>query len=469
MQASKFNVRVPFDGRGEVFLMNTLTDAQLVVSSDVESLLDRVSGSTPSLGPWTSDERETIALLSEHGFIVESHERERAALETFFDDVREDFRELRVTILTTMQCNFACDYCFQGDHGGFDTTSKMSLDTVEHVATWITTKLATVRPERLAITFFGGEPLLNQPVMYALAERMWNVCREQDVQMYVDVITNGLLLTPEVVARLKPYGLNGIKVTLDGDQATHDRMRPLRGGQGTFDRIIDNIRRVADQCAITIGGNFDETSVDSYPALLDFLKEQEFADRIAKVSFKPIIRTEPSQPGGIIPLTAVASNGSPLGGTCMTSAGAGGSPCDTCHFLEEKSAFLRDETERRGFPTIDGVHMGPCEIHHRHAYTLGPDGSLYACPGFTGESRLSTGHIDGRVDSDRDRAAAQFDDLAPWKSCGDCAFIPVCAGGCSVASHAEQGDLHAPTCHKQSFETALIGLADKAAAHNAER
>ncbi len=74
MQASKFNVRVPFDGRGEVFLMNTLTDAQLVVSSDVESLLDRVSGSTPSLGPWTSDERETIALLSEHGFIVESHE-----------------------------------------------------------------------------------------------------------------------------------------------------------------------------------------------------------------------------------------------------------------------------------------------------------------------------------------------------------------------------------------------------------
>ena len=44
---------------------------------------------------------------------------------------------------------------------------------------------------------------------------------------------------------------------------------------------------------VTIGGNFDAATADRYPALLDFLKEQEFAPRIAKVAFKPIIR-----PGG---------------------------------------------------------------------------------------------------------------------------------------------------------------------------
>ena len=58
-------------------------------------------------------------------------------------------------------------------------------------------------------------------------------------------------------------------------------MRPLRGGQGTFDRILNNIRQVAGTCRISIGGNFDESSVDSYPALLDFLREQEFADKLA--------------------------------------------------------------------------------------------------------------------------------------------------------------------------------------------
>jgi sulfatase maturation enzyme AslB (radical SAM superfamily) len=54
-------------------------------------------------------------------------------------------------------------------------------------------------------------------------------------------------------------------------------MRPLRGGQGTFDKIIQNVRQVAHKCRITIGGNFDESSVDSYPALLDFLRERSTA------------------------------------------------------------------------------------------------------------------------------------------------------------------------------------------------
>ena len=31
-------------------------------------------------------------------------------------------------------------------------------------------------------------------------------------------------------------------------------------------------------------------TADSYPALLDFLKEQEFADKLSKVAFKPVIR-----------------------------------------------------------------------------------------------------------------------------------------------------------------------------------
>ena len=54
-----------------------------------------------------------------------------------------------------------------------------------------------------------------------------------------------------------------MKITLDGDRDTHNRMRPLRGGQGTFDRIVENIRAVADRVAVAIGGNFDEATVDA--------------------------------------------------------------------------------------------------------------------------------------------------------------------------------------------------------------
>ena len=149
----------------------------------------------------------------------------------------------------------------------------------------------------------------------------------------------------------------------------------------------------------------------------------------------------------------------------MTSAGAGagGSPCDSCHFLDEKMSFLREETKKRGFPTLDGVHMRPCEIHARHAYTMGTDGSLYACPGFATEPGASVGHIDTAQNPLQAQAASRFDALAAWRSCGDCSYIPVCAGGCLVAAHNEQGDMNKPACHKSSFESALVSLAHEGA------
>jgi len=111
------------------------------------------------------------------------------------------------------------------------------------------------------------------------------------------------------------------------------------------------------------------------------------------------------------------------------------------------------------------VHMGPCEIHRRHAYTIGPEGSLYACPGFTGEAAESTGHISGLDDAMRRAAAERFDQLSAHKDeCGDCSFIPVCGGGCSMAAHTELGDMHSPSCHKGAMEAAVVSLAHRTAA-----
>jgi uncharacterized protein len=171
----------------------------------------------------------------------------------------------------------------------------------------------------------------------------------------------------------------------------------------------------------------------------------------------------------VIPLRLV-SDDKPLGGTCMSVAGsstgthgAASNPCDSCHFMDEKMAFLREETKRRGFPTIDGVHMGPCELHRKHAYTIGPTGDLYACPGFTGDATLAVGHIARSASAAEEATAARFDGHSPWRKCGDCSYIPVCGGGCSVASHAELGDMQMPSCHKRSFEAALVALAEEAA------
>jgi uncharacterized protein len=302
---------------------------------------------------------------------------------------------------------------------------------------------------------------------------MWKATQARGVEMLVNVITNGLLLTDEVVDRLTPCGLNGIKVTLDGDRDAHNRSRPLRGGQGTFDKIIANVRKVSPKVRISIGGNFDAASVDTYPALLDFLAEQEFAPRISRVAFKPVIKPSAAVPKRMIPLTAVGDTGKPLGGACMAAAGSGigsgkaTSACDSCHFVDDQMIHLMHETEKRGFPTMDGVHMGPCEIHKKHAHTIGPEGALYACPGFSGEKQQSIGAIGAGADVFQQAAAKKFDALAAWKACGDCAFIPVCAGGCTTASHAEFDDIQKPNCHLPLFEAGVKALATKAAAQAA--
>ena len=41
---------------------------------------------------------------------------------------------------------------------------------------WIEQRLDEVRPEKFVLTLFGGEPLLNLPVAYYLAEQCHALC-----------------------------------------------------------------------------------------------------------------------------------------------------------------------------------------------------------------------------------------------------------------------------------------------------
>src|SRR4030095_6887090 len=238
MQPSMFNLQVALPESNEVFLMNTFSDAELLVSTDVAVLLDRIKNGQRT---FDAEELETVETLVENGFIVDNREDEQEALKNYFTAMREDTDQLRVTVLTTLQCNFACDYCFQGDHGDYNTfAAKMTMEQAEGVARWIETRLDEVPPHKFLMAVFWGEAPLKGPAMYYLAEKGHAMCEERGIPQLVNVITNGLLLSRDVIQRLVPYGLNGVKITLDGDRDTHDRMRPLRGRQGTFDRIIEN-------------------------------------------------------------------------------------------------------------------------------------------------------------------------------------------------------------------------------------
>ncbi len=95
-------------------------------------------------------EREAFTTLAENGFIVESRATDHKNIEDFFTEFRTGQDQLRVTVLTTLQCNFACDYCIQGDHGEYNkTAAKMSMETAARVAEWIEGRMRRDRAEEL--------------------------------------------------------------------------------------------------------------------------------------------------------------------------------------------------------------------------------------------------------------------------------------------------------------------------------
>src|SRR2546427_12373636 len=100
MQPSIFNLRVPLPSRDQVFLMNTLTDAQLLVSPDVAALLDRTAGGA-RVDDFDAEAREALALLSDQGFLVDDRDADRRALGQVFSHNGRDPTQVRGLVRTT--------------------------------------------------------------------------------------------------------------------------------------------------------------------------------------------------------------------------------------------------------------------------------------------------------------------------------------------------------------------------------
>ena len=78
MPASIFNLRVPL-GNDDVFLMNTLTDAQVIVSADAAALLD----GAVNVSALDHEAREAFDLLVDNGFITPGRDYDRQSLNNY--------------------------------------------------------------------------------------------------------------------------------------------------------------------------------------------------------------------------------------------------------------------------------------------------------------------------------------------------------------------------------------------------
>ena len=87
-------------------------------------------------------------------------------------------------MLTTLQCNFACDYCLQGDHGDYNkSAAKMSMATAARVADWIEARLDALG-RRVRADVLRRRAAAQPAGVYYLSERMWHACEARGVEMF---------------------------------------------------------------------------------------------------------------------------------------------------------------------------------------------------------------------------------------------------------------------------------------------
>jgi len=299
------------------------------------------------------------------------------------------------------------------------------------VIEWILDKMADVKPEVLRLAFYGGEPLLNKKVMFYMSRKLSRETVKRDVELEISLITNGVLLDDPLVDSLIPYGLKGIKVTLDGDEEAHNRNRPFKNGKGTFNRILSNLSKIKGKVGLNIGGNYDNSNIGSIPGLLDKLVELGFSGALGEVSFKPIF-------------------------TGIESSGSCSSDIITFSDTDLKSILvLREEIKRRGFNPGDGVFLGPCEAIREYSYTIDPSGRIYKCGGFVGRDEFVIGDI---YRGEFSPGNTEFMTHDIWKECKDCAYMPLCGGGCRVSSYIKHQGFRKPACEKEYFDRVAIEI-----------
>jgi MoaA/NifB/PqqE/SkfB family radical SAM enzyme len=145
----------------------------------------------------------------------------------------------------TNQCVGACLHCF--NRSGI--LPRQELTDAEMID--LAGQIAAMKP--LGVCFCGGEPLLRAGLLPTLAREL------TAAGTTVNAVSNGMLMTPSIAARLFEAGIRLVQVSVDGAQArTHEHLRRV---PGSFDKAIAAIRMLRE-CGATVGVSFSPTRVN---------------------------------------------------------------------------------------------------------------------------------------------------------------------------------------------------------------
>ncbi|TAN43287.1 MAG: putative geopeptide radical SAM maturase [Nitrospirae bacterium] len=366
--------------------------------------------------------------LKELGFLIDNPEAERTEMLGFLDEINSLNTTLSIRLVMNLDCNLACRYCFEGTRKG---KFYMSGETADRAVEFVKARISERGDglEELYITFYGGEPLLSSELIVYVSKRLKALAADRGLNYRFSLMTNGTMLTGKLAAELKPLGLKDAYITIDGPQDLHDNSRPFKGGGGSFEAITRNLKDISGIIDVFVGGNFTKPNFRRFPELLDHMINAGLTpEKLRSLQFYPVVDENaefalPDFHDGL------ATFNEP--------------------WLFEATLSLREEILKRGFK-VARISTGGCMLEYGTDIIINYDGGICRCPGFIGMEQFRDGDIfSGMLDFSHSQGN--------WKNekCLDCAYLPLCFGGCRYMKYVREGNMDGVDCQKSYFDATL--------------
>ena len=313
-------------------------------------------------------------------------------------------KTLVLTIAPTQSCNFACSYCYEH----FRKSSPMDDATAESIIKYVKYAKDNDGLEVLYLTWYGGEPLLQVDRVCSLSSQL------SDMGLKIkenNIITNGFFLNDASIKKLISAGINEIQVTLDGDRDTHNKRRPLLNGNGSYDRIIENLdnffsKNYDQYMTLAIRVNIDRNNYSDY-----YETYQWFRTRYKGHQFI------------IYPGIIVLDENDSCSHTCFSR----NEVTDIFINLYKKYGIISEKI----YPDSISIE---CKARSPYANMLiGSRGEIYKCFEDLGIEDRIVGNINDPIKWSNFKEIARYAtgiDHYLSEECRKCPYIPICNGGC---------------------------------------
>jgi uncharacterized protein len=355
-------------------------------------------------------------------------------------------------LVIAQECNLACTYCYAAG-GGF---GQPALHMTEAIMRRGLERLLPLAGEHLTLSFFGGEPLLNFPLLRETIRFAGSLATEAGREVSFALTTNGTLFDEEMLAVIKTH-IAHLAISLDGD-APANGARLFLDGRPAFATIAANIDRLRQwRIPFALRATITPDNVARAPETVEYLAG------LGAVS----VRLLPAQ--GIAwsredrrRLRTAMAEINRRGLQAMLS-GAEPQACEHAYRLVAHRAAGYDATR----PCLAGGGI----------LALAADGKVYPCEHFVGVAAQAMGHVD-----DDDFPGRRFREIvarfaaattAMRPRCAACGIRDACGGQCYAEAWQATGNLDQPAAeycamvhhaYRAMAPELACGLADPAGA-----